>query len=251
MFESLKNKRVLITGASSGIGRCTAELFAAHGAVCAIHFSENREGAQRTVDAIQSRCGSAELFQVDFSEWPSGSQLIRNVIKTMGGLDVLVNNAGALLGRIDFLKLDEGSWDLTYALNVKAPFFLSQEAFQHMQKNGGGRIINISSISAKYGGTAVSLHYGSAKAALEAVTRGLSRLGAEHDILVNAVRCGFIDSGFHEKIAWSREEIRERIERIPLGRPGKPMDAARMVLFLASEAGNHITGEIFTVSGGD
>jgi len=251
MFESIKNKKILITGASSGIGRCTAELLASYGAVCGIHYYKNEDGAKSVVDSIRSNGGFSEKFKEDLSDKVSHSKLIQSFIDAFGKIDVLINNAGALLGKIDFLKLDEKSWDKTFNLNVKAPFFLSQKAFPHMKKCNGGKIINISSISAKYGGTNVSLHYGSAKAALEAVTVGLAKLGAKHRILVNSIRCGFIDTEFHRKIKRSKEEIKERIKHIPLGHSGKPIDIARMILFLASEAGDHITGEIFTVSGGD
>ena len=120
----------------------------------------------------------------------------------------------------------------------------------HMKEEGGGKIINISSIAAKYGGSSRSLHYGAAKAALESVTIGLARAGAQHNILVNVVRGGFIDTPFHEKLGASKN-IEERINLIPLKRAGKPEDVARMVLFLASESGDFITGEILTVAGGD
>jgi NAD(P)-dependent dehydrogenase (short-subunit alcohol dehydrogenase family) len=145
--------------------------------------------------------------------------------------------------------LNETSWDRTFALNVKAPFFLAQQAFRQMQRDGGGKIINISSIAAKYGGSPSTTHYGAAKAALEAVTIGMARFGASHRILVNAIRAGFIETAFHRKIG--RTNPAERLRLIPLKRAGQPIDVARLALFLVSEAGDYITGEVFTVSGGD
>ena len=118
-----------------------------------------------------------------------------------------------------------------------------------MKDQGGGKIINISSISAKYGGSGQTLHYGAAKSALETVTLGLAKAGAKYNILVNTVRGGFIDTSMHKKLG--RNNIEKRIEMIPLRRAGRPEDMARMVLFLASEAGDFITGETFTVAGGD
>jgi 3-oxoacyl-[acyl-carrier protein] reductase len=118
-----------------------------------------------------------------------------------------------------------------------------------MRDHRGGKIINISSISVKYGGSAQTLHYGAAKSALETVTLGLSKAGAKHNILVNTVRGGFIDTPMHQKLG--RTNIEKRIEMIPLKKAGKPRDVAGMVLFLASEAGDFITGETFTVAGGD
>lgn len=118
-----------------------------------------------------------------------------------------------------------------------------------MKEQGGGKIINISSVSAKYGGSPQTLHYGAAKAALDATTVGLARAGAPYNILVNSVRGGLVDTPFHHKIG--RSSLEDRIKLTPLKRAGQPIDIARMVLFLASSAGDYITGEIFTVAGGD
>ena len=104
-------------------------------------------------------------------------------------------------------------------------------------------------MAAKYGGSEKSLHYGAAKAALEAETIGMARAGAKYGILINAIRGGFIDTSFHQKL--ESKNIEERVQLIPLKRAGKPEDLARMVLFLASEAGDFITGEILAVTGGD
>ena len=118
-----------------------------------------------------------------------------------------------------------------------------------MKDNGGGKIINISSISAKYGGSEKTLHYGASKAALEAINVGMAKAGAPYNILVNTVRGGFIDTPLHKKLG--RTNLEKRIQAIPLKRAGKAEDMARMVLFLASEGGDFITGETFTVAGGD
>ena len=119
-----------------------------------------------------------------------------------------------------------------------------------MKKSSGGKIINISSIAAKYGGSTRSLHYGASKAALEAVTIGLARAGAPHNILVNAVRGGYIDTPAQHRLS-SQKDLAERVKRIPLQRAGQPEDIASMVVFLASGAGDFITGEIMSVTGGD
>ena len=137
-------------------------------------------------------------------------------------------------------------------MNAKAPFFLSGEVFDSMKDQGGGRIINISSVNVKYGGGAKSIHYVASKAALESITRGFAREGAKYNILVNTIRPGVIDTPMHTNIrGYSRKDFQKRIALVPLKRMGKPIDIARMALFLASEAGDFITGEIFTIAGGD
>lgn len=249
MFESIKGKRVLVTGASTGIGASIAELFSSYGAIVGIHYRQSEEEASAVLNSINDRGGEAMLFKGDLLENSIRTTLIHSFIDAFGGIEVLVNNAGGIYGYRHFLELDEESWNDTFTLNVTAPFFLAKEAFSYMKNHGGGKIINISSISAKYGGSPQSLHYGAAKAALDAVTVGLARAGASYNILVNSIRGGFVDTQFHKKIG--RGNFEERIKLIPLKRAGKPLDIARLALFLASEAGDYITGEIFAVAGGD
>ena len=250
IFSGLEGKRVLVTGASGGIGRSMSHLFAKSGATLGIHYNENRDDAESLAfDINNSAGGEAICFQADLLSSDMAS-LVDNFVDRAGGIDILINNAGAIFGFTEFLELDEASWRDTQKLNLEAPFFLAQKAFIHMKKEGGGKIINIGSIAAKYGGSSRSLHYGAAKAALESVTIGLARAGAQHNILVNMVRGGFIDTPFHKKLS-SSKNIEERINLIPLKRAGKPEDVARMVLYLASESGDFITGEILTVAGGD
>ena len=248
MFPGLDGKRVLITGASGGIGSCLARLFAEYGALLGLHYHQNRAETETLVREIEKVGGEAVSIQADLCA-PALPNLLQTFTERFGGIDILVNNAGAVIGAVDFLDLEPQMWEQTFRLNVQNPYFLAREAFVVMKMQGGGKIINISSISAKYGGSTKTLHYGAAKAALEAVTTGLARQGAPHNILVNAVRGGFIDTPMHHKIG--RANLQRRIDMIPLKRAGTPVDVARMVLFLASEACDFVTGEVFTVAGGD
>jgi len=249
MFEDIKDKKVLVTGASSGIGACIAELFSSYGAVVGIHYNNNEEGARRKFNSIKSWNKKAGLFKADLLNFKEVETLFNSFIERFGRIDVLINNAGAVIGDKDFLEIDEEFWDKTFFLNLKAPFFLATKAFSFMKGRGGGRVINISSVAAKYGGSERSLHYGAAKAALENVTVALARLGAPYDILVNCIRASVIDTPFHQK--FEKRNLEKRIKLIPLKRMGKPIDIARMALFLASNGGNFITGQIFSVTGGE
>ncbi len=251
MFESLIGKRVLVTGASTGIGAETAVQFGRQGATVGLHYRQNRALAEAVAGAIRSAGGVVHLIAGDLQDEGVRRRLIAEFADTAGGIDILINNAGACYGYAHFTEIDETSWDQTMSLNAKAPFFLGREAFKYMQAAGWGRIVNISSVAMKYGG-ACSLHYAASKAALEALTVGFAKAGARHNVLVNSIRCGVIETPMRTTIAgYSEELFKQRVAKIAVGRAGTPADVARMVLFLASDGGNFITGEVFTVAGGD
>lgn len=247
--KRLAGRRVLVTGASSGIGAATAALLAAEGAAVVVHYNHHKHAALGLAGKIRADGGQVVALAADLLDHRAHCELVPKAIKALGGLDALVNNAGAILSARPILKLTEADWRQTLALNLEAPFFLAQRAFAHMQKHGGGKIINLSSIGVKYGGSPTSLHYSAAKSALETVTLGLAKVGAAHRILVNAIRPGIIRTPFHTRSP--RHELRRRIRLIPLQRAGTPEDVAQMILYLLSPAGDFITGQIFSISGGD
>lgn len=252
MFEGIKNKKVLITGATGGIGTAIAKLFADYGASVALHYQSDEKGAMRLCEEIRDKNGEAEIFQADLTNTESRKNLILLFIERFNKIDILINNAGAVYDYKHFSELDEKSWQNAFDLNVKAPFYLIGETFPYMKRQGGGRVVNISSVNVKYGGSAKSMHYVASKAALESLARGFAREGAKYNILVNSIRCGVIDTPMRTKVGgYNEEDFKKRIGLIPLGRPGQPSDIARTALFLASECGDFITGETFTVAGGD
>lgn len=251
MFEDIKGKRILITGASGGIGSAMTRIFALYGARLGLHYNHNYELAEQLLKSVRNNT-DAVLFQANLLNAELAKRLMHEFVTKFGGIDVLINNAGAVYDYIHFSKLSEKSMSDTFALNVVAPFYLTGEAFPHMQSNGGGRIINISSVNVKYGGSAKSLHYCAAKAAMESLAHGFAIEGAEHNILVNSIRCGFIDTPMRTRVdGYGEENARKRISLIPLKRMGKPEDIAHMALYLASNAGSYITNEVITVAGGD
>lgn len=122
MFDDLKGKRILVTGASSGIGACTADLLGSYGASVGVHYREDKQGAMDIVSNIHKQGGKAEALQGDLLLASVRANLLKSFVDVFGGIDVLVNNAGGVYGAKDFLELDEESWDNTLALNAKAPF---------------------------------------------------------------------------------------------------------------------------------
>lgn len=250
MFN-LKEKRVLVTGATSGIGVRIAKMFADCGAYVGLHYRSDEEQAVKILKEIKDNSGKAEIFHGDLLDNEVRHSLVESFKRRWGGIDILVNNAGACYGYKHFLELEEEAWDKTIIVNAKSPFFLSREAFRYMKENKWGRIINISTTAVKYGG-ANSLHYCASKAALDALTIGFAREGAKYNILVNSIRCGVIDTPMRTKIkGYNEEYFTARVDKIPLKRPGRPIDIARMAVFLASECGDFITGEVFPVAGGE
>jgi 3-oxoacyl-[acyl-carrier protein] reductase len=248
MFKDLNGKKVLVTGASSGIGACTAELFAGHGATVGVHYHSNIKGAESVAARIRKTGGEVFLLGGDLLDTSRCDTLIDEFIDLTRGIDILVNNAGTFHLN-NFLSIPLQSWNDAVSLHLTAPFLLARNAFVFMKENGGGRIINISSIAAKYGGSDESIHYGAAKAGLDAVTKSLARAGAPYKILVNSIQPGVIATNAHRKIG--RESLDDRVSKIPLKRAGTPFDVARLCIFLGSDCGSYITGQIFGVTGGE
>lgn len=252
IFHGLQEKKVLITGAGTGIGAQIAKRFSIYDAHVGIHYRSNREKAIAIMDEINENFGTAIVLEGDLTSNKTRQQLVRDFISEFGKIDVLVNNAGGIYDYVHISSLSEDAFDKTFDLNVKAPLFLMRDAVLDMQKRKSGKIINISSASVKYGGGIKGLHYAASKAAMESLTTGIAREYAKFNINVNSIRCGVIDTDMHTKIAgYNKKHFEDRVALIPLQRLGKPIDIANMVLFLAAETGDFITGEVFTVAGGD
>lgn len=248
----LSSLRVLVTGSGVGIGAAIASRFGACGARVGVHYNSNQEKAEALCAAI-NKTGEARSFQCDLHNFEATERLVDEFIAKFGGIDVLVNNAGACYEYRHFTEVSQEALRRTYELNITAPFQLSRKAFLIMRDQGtGGRVINITSGSAKFGGGEYNMHYAASKAALDTVTLGMSRAGAKDNILFNSIRCGIINTDMRYKVdGYSEEKYQKRIAMTPLGRAGTPDEVARLVLFLASEGGDYITGQTITIAGGD
>ena len=243
----LSGRYALVTGANGGLGLSIARRFLDEGAVVGLHYHRDREA----VDALVAAAGrdSCRAFQADFSQSADVLRLWREFLDWAGAIDVLVNNAGGVVGPAPVEALTEEAWDATFHINAKAPFLLSQTALGVMKRRGAGRIINISSIGVKFGGGPQTAHYSASKAALETLTLALARAGAPYNVLVNVVRVGVADTPFHRKMG--RGDLTGRVGLIPLGRAADPAEIAEVVLFLASDAASFVTGSVVSAAGGE
>ena len=247
--NQLKNKYVLVTGASSGIGFQIAKDFLLEGAFVGIHYYNNLKGAKRLLKYAKNK--QCKIFKSDFSSSEEVFTLWNEfILWSKGHIDVLVNNA-SFVKFISFENLSEEDWDRTFQVNLKAAFQLSRMAFPVMSKKKNGRIINISSGGWTYGGNKDTFHFGASKAALEALTIAFAKIGAPNNVLVNTIRPGATETSGHLQRYPDKTNLLARANLVPLKRMAKPSEISNMVLFLASAKSSFITNTIIKVSGGE
>lgn len=245
----LTGKIALVTGASSGIGRATAELFAECGASVAINYHKNESGAEAAREKITESGGSAITIQADVTRTSDIKALIEKTTRELGPIDILVNNAGSLIERLKILELTEERWDEVINLNLKSAFLCSQAVASSMMERKLGAIVNVSSIAGRNGGALGSIHYSTAKGGLITFTKGLAKELAPFGVRVNAVSPGVIDTPYHEQFS-TPEAMKGYVGGIPLGRVGTPEEVAKVIAFLASDAGSYLCGETIEINGG-
>ena len=239
-------KTILITGSTSDIGRKIAIRFAKEGWNILCHYNSSKAKAVELKKVLIKYGGKHELLRADLSS-KNQIQSFKNKLDKFN-IDVLVNNAGTYTVSKYFSELTIEDITKTFMVNTFAPMIISPYLFMRMREQGFGRIVNISSIAAKYGGSGFSMHYGCSKRAIEGLTKTLAKEGAKSNVLVNTIRPGVIDTEFHKKFP---KDMQKRISMIPLGKMGTPEDIAEMVFYLGSERNNFITNEIITIAGGE
>ncbi len=248
-FFDFRDKVALITGASSGIGRATAEFFGEHGAKVAINYHNNEAGAEAAGSSITAAGGSAIVIQADVRRPAEIKALIKRTLDRFGPIDILVNNAGSLVERLGFLNVTEDRWDEVMNLNLKSAFLCSQAVVPSMVERKRGVIINVSSIAGRNGGALGSIPYSTAKGGLITFTKGLAKELAPHGIRVNGISPGVIDTPYHVQFS-TPEAMKGYLSGIPLGRVGTPAEVASVIAFIASDAGGYLCGETIEINGG-
>lgn len=238
-----------ITGSSTGIGRAAAELLAREGCRVAVHYNSSEDEARQVVEGIESSGGEAFLVGGDVADGREVDRMVGEVEGRFGRLDILVNNAGSLIERRGLEAMTEELWDRVMDVNLKSVFLVSKAVVPTMKREGGGRIINLTSIAARNGGGPGSVAYATAKAGVSTLTRAMAKELVGENILVNGVAPGVITTPFHDR--FTPPDVRENLSKaIPMGREGTPEEAAGAILFLASPWASYLVGEIIEVNGG-
>ena len=237
---------MLVTGFTGGIGDAIAVTFAQSGWNVVGHYCSGGTKAQELKARIVAHSVDCSLIKADFSSKRQVNRFIAQAAELQ--VDSLINNAGGYIEAKHFTELKLEDLSSAMMVNLSVPILLAGCIFDGMKQRKFGRIVNVSSIAAKYGGSGSSVHYGCAKRGLEALTRTLAREGAPHNILVNTIRPGVIDTDFHRKFP---KDMKKRIAMIPLKKMGTPQDVADAVFYLGSDANGFVTNEIITIAGGE
>ena len=249
-LDDLNGKRVLITGASTGIGAAVARAFGAQGARVGVHYNASAEPAQAVARDIEAAGGRATALRADVRDAAALRALVTEFAEAEGGLDVLINNAGGTHGRTPIEEIDDAHYDSLVDLNQRSVFVASQAAVPYLRAAGGGAIINTSSIAALSGGSGGLAVYAGTKGFVVSFTRSLAKELAGAAIRVNAVSPGTVDTHFHE-VASTPQQLESAKGKIPMGRLGEPDDLVGTFLYLASPGlSGYVTGQVIEVNGG-
>jgi 3-oxoacyl-[acyl-carrier protein] reductase len=245
-MSDLKDKVVLITGGSRGIGRACAVAFGKRGATVVLSYASNETAAAEAVKLVEQAGGKCRALRFDVADTRACASAVESIVQEHGRLDILVNNAGVAVDGL-VVRIKDEDWDKQLDTNLKGAFALVRAAARPMMKQKGGAIINLTSVVGQMG-NAGQTAYSAAKAGLIGLTKSVARELASRNIRVNAVSPGFIDTDMTAKIP---EEARAAMmASIPMARLGSAEDVANAVLFLASDQASYITGEVLKVNGG-
>lgn len=243
----IKDRVALITGSGQGIGKSIALTFAQEGATIAVNdIAFNESKAMETVEELRQLGVKAELFLADVSQEAEVNAMVEKVIETFGRVDILVNNAG--INRDGLLhKGNLANWEAVMAVNLTGPFLCTKAVLPSMRGQGYGRIVNLSSLTARMGifGTG---YYATSKSGLIGLTKVTAAENATKGITCNALAPGYINTDMMNK--YPEDQLKVLIAKIPVGRFAEPIEVADAALFLASDSSSYITGAVLDINGG-
>lgn len=241
-----QNKVAIVTGSARGIGRSIAETLGGQGASVVI-ADVNGAAAATAASELLENGGRYAAHAIDLRDLAAIPALIDDTVDQFGGIDILVNNAGVEFGGT-FFEVTGEEWDAHLEINLRAMFFTTQAAARFMKNHGGGSVVNVASVQgAIFSGRFVP--YTASKSGVRGLTASCAVALAPHDIRVNAIAPGWCETAMN-KIVDAPDAIASRMQIIPLGRIGQPLDMAHAVAFLASEQSSYMTGQVLTVDGG-
>ena len=241
----LKDKVVIVTGASRGIGEAIARKFCQQGADVML-CSRSAESVATIVESLSAEAGSARSTQADISNKADVEALVDLTVKEYGRVDILVNNAGITRDAL-FMRMKDEDWDAVLQTNLTGTAYCMRAVTRPMMRQRSGRIINISSVVG-VAGNAGQANYAASKAGIIGLTKSVAKEVGSRGITVNAITPGFITTDMTEKIPEANQQ--KMLEMIPIGSFGTPVDVAEAALFLASDAARYITGQAIQVDGG-
>ena len=246
-MHDFKGKTALVTGASRGIGRAIAVALARGGAKVALNYAGNQAAAEEALRLVRE-AGSPEarLFQFDVADPVAAAKAVEEVVATMGGLHILVNNAGVALDQL-VMRIKDDDWQRQLDVNLSGAFHLIRAATRPMMKARGGSIVNLTSVVGEMG-NAGQAAYAATKAGLIGLTKSVARELASRNVRVNAVAPGYIDTDMTASLPQDAKQ--KMAEMIPLGRLGSVEDVAAAVAWLCSDQASYVTGEVLRVNGG-
>ena len=248
-FDEFKNKNIIVTGSSTGIGLHTALEFLKLGAKVVFHGNNSIKNLNETIES-QTNSQNYKIIKSNFIDPKEVEKFLKDAIDYLGDVDILINNAGTMVGRYSIDKINESQFDEIFSLNAKSAFFITKKIIDIFKNKKSGCIVNVSTISARTGGSAGSSVYAASKAFISGITRSLVSECSPYNIRINAISPGTIDTKFHEQYS-TKEKLEKTKQKIPMQRLGTPQDCVGPIIFLCSEKlSGYITGQILEINGG-
>lgn len=247
-MKQFEGRTALVTGGSSGIGMETCRLLAEEGAAVGVHYFRSKSAADGLVDELRAKGATATAVQADVTRREEAHRMVDDVRAELGKIDLLVNNAGNILGRKNLTEETGELWQATMDLNLNSLVWVTQRTVSDMIEQVWGRVVNVSSAGARFGGTPGVAAYVTAKAGVLGLTKAMANEFGQYNINVNAILPGWIDTPFHVKAGSG--DLNRFKSTINIGRIGTPEEVASVIVFLLSNSARYMQGAMIDVNGG-